>query len=305
MYPEFPYFKPVELLDRDVIHGFFRDYLPETSELTFTNLYIWRDHYGFQWTIYDDWLLIIYSVGGNLHALPPVGRPSRSDVVVILLEWLKEEMGSKEPFIDRADGRLLSEVEGVEILLAEPTRDQFDYVYESSALIGLAGKKYSSKRQQINRFKRKYGFEYRPMERDDLMECRELAGRWCDIRRCDEDMNLMDEWSSVNEALENFGELGLSGGMVMVDGRMEAFAMGEKLNERTAVIHIEKANTGIEGLYTLINQQFAENHWHDIEFINREQDLGVPGLRQAKLSYHPVRMVKKYTIRKRYESDQK
>jgi hypothetical protein len=110
-------------------------------------------------------------------------------------------------------------------------------------------------------------------------------------------MNLMHEWDAVRELLGAFDELAVTGGVIMVDGSLEAFAVGELLSADTAVVHIEKANAQIPGLYSLINQQFCEHAWSSIALINREQDLGDEGLRQAKLSYHPERLVEKYRIR--------
>jgi len=80
-----------------------------------------------------------------------------------------------------------------------------------------------------------------------------------------------------------------------IDGKIQAFSLGELLNPEMAVIHIEKANTQYHGCYAMINQQFAEHCWKDVPYINREEDMGIPGLRQAKRSYHPVKMVEKYT----------
>ena len=82
-----------------------------------------------------------------------------------------------------------------------------------------------------------------------------------------------------------------------MEGRVEAYALGELLNDQTALVHIEKANPEIKGLYAIINQQFCEKSWQDVPYVSREQDLGEPGLRKAKLSYYPHRLEEKYTIR--------
>jgi hypothetical protein len=110
-------------------------------------------------------------------------------------------------------------------------------------------------------------------------------------------MNLMDEWQAVREALAHFSELDIQGGVVLIRDKVEAFALGELLNDRTAVVHVEKANPEVRGLYAVINQQFCEKEWKDVPYVNREQDLGEPGLRQAKQSYHPDHLVEKYRIR--------
>ena len=96
--------------------------------------------------------------------------------------------------------------------------------------------------------------------------------------------------------MNNFEKLDCKGALIKVDGRYEAYTIGEALNSDTAVIHIEKANSQIQGLYAFINQQFCEREWEHMKYINREEDLGIEGLRKAKLSYNPVSFVNKYSV---------
>jgi hypothetical protein len=117
------------------------------------------------------------------------------------------------------------------------------------------------------------------------------------LRRCAEDLSLGGEWDATREALRHFDRLDIKGGAILIDGKVEAFALGEHLNETTAVVHIEKANMEIRGLYAAINQCFCEKQWADTPFVNREQDLGEPGLREAKLSYNPDHLVAKFRVR--------
>lgn len=123
-------------------------------------------------------------------------------------------------------------------------------------------------------------------------ECLKIESSWFDVRN--------PEPCSENEAmaivLRNFQSLGVVGGVIKVDGVIQALTVGEKLNQNTAVIHIEKANTEYDGAYTAINHEFAAREWSDLEFINREEDMGIEGLRKAKQSYYPVRMVEKFTV---------
>jgi hypothetical protein len=122
---------------------------------------------------------------------------------------------------------------------------------------------------------------------------------WCRIKDCAEDPGLLSEDYAIYKALTHFEELGYKGGAIQIDSRIQAFSLGEPLNPNTAVIHVEKANPYIKGLYSAINQLFCSNAWSGMEYINREQDLGIEGLRKAKESYHPHHMVNKYTILKK------
>lgn len=298
MVPEFPQFKPIALEDRNVLQEIIWKYQPQTSEWTFTNLFLWRYHYDFQWSIYQDWLIVLSKASPHgLYLFQPIGPPSRLEVVRKGLQWLREEKGEKNPRIERADSRLLEEIKGADDLRVEPTRDQFDYIYRSQDLIPLAGRRYHGKRNHIKKFLQSYAFTYSPLEERHLKACLELGGLWCEVRRCEEDLNLTGEWEAVRQALTQFSALKIQGGVILIRDRVEAFTLGELLNRETAVVHVEKANPEIPGLYPMINQQFCERTWHHVAMINREQDLGEQGLRQAKLSYFPDHLVEKFRVR--------
>jgi hypothetical protein len=296
--PVFPEFRPLTLEDRQVFQDFLWPYQPETSELTFTNLFIWRSHYGYQWSQDRDWLLVAsLSPERGGWALPPLGPPPRAEICGQLLAWLAQAKGAAAPRLERADRRLVEELAGSPQFALEPVRDHYDYLYRSEDLIRLPGGKYHAKRNFINTLERTWRWRYEPLEAGHLPACRKLAEAWCSLKRCEEDLNLMGEWEAVGAALDHLEALRLKGGVILLDGKVEAFSLGELLNRETAVIHVEKANPEIRGLYTLINQQFCEQAWAGVPYINREQDLGEPGLRSAKLSYHPHRLVEKFRIR--------
>jgi hypothetical protein len=176
-------------------------------------------------------------------------------------------------------------------------QDNSDYIYRAQDLIQLSGRKYHRKKNHLNKFLKNVRFEYRDLD-IELVECFiDMQESWCRLKDCIDKPELLSEDYAVHVALKYFEELEYKGGAIQIDSRIEAFALGEGLNPDTAVIHIEKANPDIPGLYTAINQLFCEHAWHDMEYINREQDLGVEGLRSAKESYYPHHMVNKYSIR--------
>lgn len=295
--PIFPEFKPLGLEDKEILRRILWDYQPESSELTFTNLFIWQDYYKFAWSLERDWLLIISdSPDGRNWALPPIGPPSRAEICEKLLEWLREIKGIKVPRIERADHRLVAELAQVAGFLIEPLRDHGDYVYRSEDLIQLAGSKYQGQRNHIHHVQRSYAISYETLQERHLSACLDLAETWCDLKKCAEDFGLYGEWGAVKASLRNFPELNLQGGVLLIDSRVEAFTLGELLNEATAVVHIEKANPLVSGLFAVINQEFCQHSWSQVPFINREQDLGLPGLRTAKMSYHPHHLVEKFRI---------
>jgi hypothetical protein len=296
--PVFPQFRPLALEDRQVLHNLLWDFQPETSELTFTNLFMWQSHYGYLWCLAQNRLLVVGAISGRpAWALPPVGPPPRADLCRQVLQWLRDEHGVADPVIERADPRLAAELGGRPDFIVEPVRDHFDYVYRTDDLMELAGGQYHTQRNHINSFNRSHRYRYETLRAEHLPACLDLCTRWCQIKRCDEDLSLMGEWDAVSVVLTNFQALALQGAVILVNDQVRAFSCGELLNKDTAVIHLEKADPELRSLYAVINQQFTREAWANVPFINREQDLGEAGLRQAKLSYHPHHLLEKFRIR--------
>jgi hypothetical protein len=182
----------------------------------------------------------------------------------------------------------------MEGMLVESDRDDWDYVYLTSDLADLPGDKYHPKRNFITRCLSKYKCEYATIDSSVINDCLQLQTQWCSLRNCDLIPGLEAENRAIKAAFDEYEFLGISGGAIYADNRLEAFTLAEQLNKDTAVIHFEKANTEIQGLYQVINQWFCQNALKSFRFVNREQDLGVSGLRKAKLSYYPHYMVEKY-----------
>ncbi|MHB8110602.1 MAG: DUF2156 domain-containing protein [Syntrophorhabdaceae bacterium] len=296
--PDFPVFKPIELEDRHIMADLLHKYRPGTSELTFTNLFIWRKHYNFLWSIHEGRLCVIGKEGDSpWFGMAPVGPPGRIDSVTPVLEWLRDNKSISGPSIERADEALCAEAAGLSRLQIDEKREHFDYVYLTRDLIELGGNKYRTKRNHINQFNRAYeSYTYEVLAQRHIEACLKLQENWCTLRRCNEDLNLLGEWDAIKEMLTHYQKLEAAGAVILVAGEVKAFTFGELVTDNMAVIHIEKADPVIPGLYQLINQQFCARKWQDVQFVNREQDLGIPGLRDAKLSYNPDHFIKKYRI---------
>jgi hypothetical protein len=288
-------FKPLEIVHKEIFNRFFREDPPEISELTFTNLFIWSHCNHPLWTRKEGCLLLILRPdGANPYGLPPIGRGDKRKA----LEFLCGELGNiaSEVRISRVSEDYLSRHVDTDRYHVISDRDNSDYVYLSSDLIQLSGRKYHQKKNHLNRFMKNYRFEYRDLDME-LVECfLEMQEDWCQMKECVERPDLLSEDYAIYRALTYFEELDYRGGAIQMDSGIEAFSLGEPLNPDTAVIHIEKANPDISGLYTAINQLFCSNAWSQMKYINREQDLGMEGLRRAKESYHPHHMLKKYNI---------
>ena len=182
--------------------------------------------------------------------------------------------------------------------------DLKDYLYSGEELRKLEGKKFVKKRNHLNGFKRTYEgrYEYRRLCCSDRHEVWQFMERW---RQHKEEVGAMElsldyEVAGIHDILKNCSSLYVRMAGVYIDGQLEAFTIGSlNVRENMAVIHIEKANPEIRGLYQFINQQFLINEFPEAELVNREDDVGMEGLRKAKMSYCPIGFARKYMVRER------
>ena len=174
-------------------------------------------------------------------------------------------------------------------------RDYADYLYLRSDLATLSGKRFQPKRNHVNKFKRTYAnYAYTPITPDHIRECLLLEQEWCQANDCDKQEGTGNERRALTYALEHFDELQLTGGILHVEGQIAAFSFGSPINQDTFGVHVEKADTRIEGAYAMINYEFANHVPEQYTYLNREEDLGIEGLRKAKLSYQPTIILEKY-----------
>jgi hypothetical protein len=178
-------------------------------------------------------------------------------------------------------------------LTVQDDRANADYVYRVSDLATLAGRNYSKKRNHIKHCIERYDCTYEEITAENMGECLAMQDKWCEIRECSHEPSLCGEYHAILETFSNFAEFGVIAGAIRIAGEICAFTVGEQLSPGIAVCHFEKALPGYDGLGQLINQWFAENSLCAFRYVNREQDLGVPGLRKAKESYYPSHMVDK------------
>ncbi len=288
-------FKPLELCDKAVLDAYFSQDPPQISELTFTNLFMWRARYCPVWREWKDHLLIVVRTEREPpFGLPPTGTGDKAEALDYLTQYLGKT--SADSRICRVDRRVVEQFVDPKRYEVMEDRDNSDYVYLAEELINLPGNRFHGKKNHVNKFMKNYEFEYRNLDDSAVKLFLDLQESWCELRDCQENESLLHEDWAVFEALKHHDVLGFAGGGIFINSKVEAFALGEMLNPDTAVIHIEKANPEIPGLYAVINQMFCKNAWSHVQYVNREQDLGVEGLRKAKLSYHPHHMVDKFTV---------
>ncbi len=296
-------FHPPKLEDKPWVDRLLAQADYRGCDYNFTNLFTWKDAYRMEIAREGDFLLTHICSRIGCSYLYPAGRGPLEPVVRIL-EADALERGAPLRLV------CLTAPQTAQLEAAFPgeftfaaDRDGFDYLYDINRLADLGGKKLHAKRNHINRFiENNPGWVYEELTPERLPQCLEMDKEWYrrSLQRegAAEEQDLGDEVIALRLAMEHYQALGLEGGLIRVDGRVVAFTMGDKLSSDTYDVHFEKAYGEIQGAYAVINREFArwvrERH-PEIRYLNREDDMGVEGLRKAKESYYPDLMVEKYT----------
>jgi len=173
-------------------------------------------------------------------------------------------------------------------------RGSSDYIYSSADLINLSGKKYHSKRNHLKKFS-SLDYSFSLITEKDFDECIVFCTNTYNQKNVEDSHSLTAEQYAINTYFSYFRELGLQGGIIRTEKGISAVTIGERLNSETYCVHTEKADTSFEGIYAGINNLFAKACMSDFKYVNREEDMGIQGLRKSKLSYHPVFLLNKYT----------
>ena len=288
-------FRDITIQDKDTITAYTMNSCRRNCDLSFSNLCSWRFLYHTKFAIINNFLVFKFWAGDELAYMMPVGEGNLEETLNELIEDARRE---GEPFCMLGVCSCMRE--DLEAIMPGQfgftvDRDYADYIYLRSDLATLKGKKFQSKRNHINKFRNTYpDYEYSPITKDRIQECLELEAKWCKANDCDQQEGTGNERRALIYALNHFEELGLTGGILHVNGQIVAFTFGMPINKETFGVHVEKADTSIDGAYAMINYEFANRIPEQYIYINREEDLGIEGLRKAKLSYQPVTILEKY-----------
>ena len=293
--------QPLKCTDKPIFDKFFAANYYENAEYTFTNLFMWREMMNFRWSVDENVLYMFSTDEKTFSAWQPIGAEGNfQDSITKILRFADENRGERQFKFVVVEKIFADELKNYPhanfSVIAE--RENFDYVYLAQDLINLAGRKFHGKKNHLNSFRNEYpNARYLPITEEIIPKCREELNVWASKHKRDNpnDPFIGYEQAAIHEIFDHFDRFRLKGGAILLDGKVIAFTFGEKLNSDTAVIHVEKADSNFRGIYAAINQNFVENEWSDMIYINREEDMGIDGLRKAKESYRPVKMVEKFT----------
>lgn len=272
-----------------------------TCDSVFLESYVWKDYYNVRYAIWENKALLwlMENEGRCFSAMPLCREEDLPGAFAAIEEYFNEELGYPL-VINLADEYAVKYLDLPEDkYLVEEQVDSRDYLYNGDAMRSLAGKKLHKKKNRVNAFKREYEgrYEYRRLCCSDSHDVWVFLDRWRQQKGEEVEEHLDYEVKGIHDILKNCSEFSIHMGGVYIDGQMEAFTIGSyNPVENMAVIHIEKANPEINGLYQFINQQFLIEEFPEAEWVNREDDMGLEGLRKAKMTYYPADYARKYLV---------
>lgn len=265
------------------------------SEGVFMTMFIWNNYYNLELAENGEFLFIRFNIKGKAPSyFFPIGEGNLERAFDELSQYAQGK-GEKLclRLVSAENAEKLKKLNVKRFSFIE-SRDSFDYVYLTEKMITLSGKKLHSKRNHLNYFMDNYDFQYISVTDPLLLkECADKARAWVGAKT--KNVNPF-ELGAMEKYFEHYFEFNQKGAVIKINGKIAAMSFGERLNEDTALIQIELADENYRGAYQAINKLFCENEWQDCKYVNREEDMGIEGLRRAKESYQPQFLVKKFFI---------
>ena len=295
------HFKKITSQNIEEVWRFCRMEPGRTCDFSYGGILMWADIFDYEYAIFDETLFIKGKSEDDMEAPAfslPVGKMALSESLKLLNEWCKSQDLSL--VLSAVPEYALEEILSLEPSSVSELEGWGDYLYEINSLATLSGKKMAKKRNHVNQFLHNYGNDcYERITKDNLADVEEFMSRLESTPAPSASAAI--ERSLAMEVLKGWerNEGNFLGGLLRINGRVEAFTIGD-IKGDTLFIHIEKGNREIAGSYEMINKAFAEdmlNEFPHLKFINREDDSGDEGLRQAKMSYHPIELLKKFSVK--------
>lgn len=288
-----PDFKPLSMDRMKEYHDLFGYCNEKASDYSFVNIWGWTEERHYEWAFQNDLCWLKVTTGSSPAWWAPVGNWNRLDWAEVLSETVPPGIAFERTPQALAD--IWSEQLQDRIRLEEQ-RSEWEYLYEYDKMVSLSGNKLHKKKNLLTQFKKMYNYTYAPICFKCIAQIRKMQEEWCRWRGCDESPGLVAENTAIARVLAEWENLpGILGGSLSVDNKIIAYTVAEDLGDGTVVIHFEKGLDSYKGVYQAINQMFLENI-SGFNVVNREQDMGSEGIRQAKESYNPLGFLKKYRV---------
>lgn len=284
-------FHPVTVADKPLFEYYMFSSEEQNCDLNFANIFCWSDTYHSEVAEVEGFLVIRFDSGGTKSYMQPVGKGDKRLIVEMLRQDAFEQRVPLRLYGLTAEWRKFLECEFPSEFAFDTPRALCDYIYRTEDLARLQGRKYQPKRNHLNRFVAQYDWHAEPLAKENIKDCIALNNKWLQGRKIGE--TELAEQRTLARAFDNFDTLALRGLVLYANGSPAAFSYGTPITHKTFCTHIEKYDSEVEGAATMINRLMAQSLEEEFEFINREDDLGLEGLRFAKMSYHPTLLLEK------------
>lgn len=288
------HFIPVTWSERELIDRYRKDFRSCQFNHSFVTFWLWREVGAFWLAECQGFLLIKARFGGSTFFLNPIGDGDIS----MALRAMEEHAGSEGfPFsLIKLTQERLDQIEATcpNRYHFNPNREDFEYIYLSDKLATLSGKKLQSKRNHINALEKEHTWIFEPIDRNNMQECRQMLDLWSGSQSNSKG-SIEEDNRALELALEDYERLGLSGGLIRIDGRVVAFSLGCPICVSVFYVLFERALPEVRGSYPLINREFVRHFATEYPYVNRAEDVGDLNLRKAKLSYYPEILLELYT----------
>jgi hypothetical protein len=295
-------FKCLTLEDKDIIEKYVDKDKLESYEYLFSSLYMWRKLNNVKYAVLDDVLIIEKNEEGKGTFYAQLFGYNKDNLTNIIDELIKRNLNftDREYLFGDVENEFVEDLKKYTDFKLETVEDIDDseYIYNTNDLIELRGKKYHSKKNHINSFLKTYTYDIKTINTEKVKkDCMDLLHKWHDEVAVTVDKEMLMEIDAIRDLFSELHFFDLNSIAVYVDGQLAGFAVGERVNDKMAVIHVERGEIAYKGIYAFLNKQFLVESFSDTEFVNRQEDTGNEGLRKAKKSYHPVKMVNKYLVK--------
>jgi hypothetical protein len=283
-------FEKIRLEDKPIFDTHYHQYPPLHSGELFTTMISWGEYVEYRFAKINENIIILSKDRNGIVLHPPSGKRNIELFKQVMRLAVKED--SVFGFIKKTEKVLL--LNQFPSVVIEEDRDFFDYVYRTSDLAELPGTKYGKIRNRLNKFTKNFSYTTEEILENNMEEVNEFLKRWCLWKDCSSDELLENERKAIIYSMKHFFDFNLKGLALRIGGTIQAIAVYEKMNTDTVVVHFEKGSPDYDGIYKAINMETAQRVRHIVPFIDREEDLGIPGLRQAKMSYQPDHFIELY-----------
>lgn len=297
-------FKKITLKDKYLYYKYIDKNKFLSCEYSFSTLFMWKEFNNIEYDILNNIFIIKkYDNNNGDFFMEPLGDIDDSDLINLInhLELIRKEEERKWLFGDISIG-FLNRLKGIykEDLIFEEEINNFDYVYDFNDLINLSGRKFRKKRNKYNQFIKNYNYKTEFfksfLDNKEKKECLEFLDKWY-LENKQKDDEFLAEINGTRNLINNLEELDLDLIKLYVDNKLIGISIGERFNDSTYIVHVEKCLKEFNGAYAFINNALLKNSFLDLKYVNREEDLGVLGLRKSKMSYNPKFLERKYLVK--------